>query len=106
MESFKKRSLSLYPNPLDAVNERPFLSEQRKHATPSRAPRPNGLLTQGIGEYTTGASKAPAVAVLLGQTSEELKKQILQRMKNDNLHAVAQQISADGQARSSTLKDE
>jgi hypothetical protein len=63
-------------------------------------------LTQGIGEYTTGASKAPKVAALLGQTSEDLKKQILQRMKNDNLVAVAQQIAADGNQRSSALNDE
>ena len=106
MESFKKRSLSLYPNPLDAVNEKIFVSEQRKHATPVRAPQESALLTQGIGEYTTGASKAPKVAALLGQTSEDLKKQILQRMKNDNLVAVAQQIAADGNQRSSALNDE
>ena len=85
MESFKKRSFSLYPNPLDAVNDRILVSEKRKHATPSRAPKSNELLTKGIGEYTTGASKAPKVAVLLGQTSEDLKKQIMQRIKNDNL---------------------
>ena len=88
MESFKKRSSSLYKNPLDNNDKLLFegLKETlRKNATPVREPRSNELLTMGHGEYELGAQKAPKVATLLGQTSEDLRKQILNRIRDENI---------------------
>ena len=89
MESFKKRSSSLYKNPLDQPHEKLLfegLKETlRKNATPIREPRSNELLTLGHGEYELGAQKAPKIATLLGQTSEDLRKQILNRIRDENI---------------------
>ena len=60
----------------------------RKHATPIRRPGQNELLTTGVGEYEVGVKKAPKVAALLGQTNEEMRKQILNRIRDDNLKKV------------------
>ena len=83
MESFKRRSTSLYGNPLSPTGGQKLNfaeAKAQRHRTPVRQPRDNELLTGGLGDYITGVPKAPKIATLLGQTGEELRKQILNRI--------------------------
>lgn len=93
MESFKRRSSNLYKNPLSPQahghqTHFNFGEIAKKNQTPVRKPKNNELLTSGLGDYETGVDKAPKVAALLGQTSQGLKKQILNRIQNENIRKV------------------
>ena len=70
-----------------------------------REPRSNELLTHGHGEYEFGVQKAPKVASLLGQTGEDLRKQILNRMRDENIMKVKDQINNEKQEKLMTLLD-
>lgn len=52
-----------------------------------------------------GVQKAPKVATLLGQTSEELRKAILNRIQRDNIGKVQERINAENSERQMILAE-
>ena len=62
-------------------------------------------MTLGHGEYEQGAQKAPKIATLLGQTSEDLRRQILNRMKDENIKKVKDQITDENEERMVAVLD-
>jgi hypothetical protein len=108
IESYKKRSNSLFRNPLDPPKDSLVF-----HSKPvSQKPPPimfqsnTNFITGGIGEADNGISKASNIQKLIGHTSNDYKHQFLSQINQQNLAENSAQLHLIEQRRQAELLDD